>query len=268
MNESTLKEGRHLIARSVAGPLNREDYSRLDALIKEYPELAEELRQQEEMDAALEAMALYDKLAARQDEAERSRKVIEFPASVQKRNSLWKWAAAAAVLVLLGVGLRQFRPGGAGREMVLVSAPDGSSTVPVLVWENAPDPARRYDVWILPEGADQKTTAPLLKGEGLRSPVSLASLSPAPGRSGRLERGRNYELLVCQAGHGRLAGTMVPFTVAADAKEPPATPAAAFLELQRLVQAGDKSAVDAFLQSLPPGWRDLPEMKALSGSLR
>lgn len=252
-----ITEGRELILRAMAGAVSPMEFARLEELVAAHPVLQSEWEVQQEMDIVLATAAATLPAV--------SFKTVAFPdGSSTKSNPAWRWlAAAAAIAVCAGVWWQQQTPV-INAPTVVVQRPEADSTAPLLVWENR-DPTQRYDVWILPEGADQATTPALFKKENVRSPIAMADLRPTDRAGGRttLEAGGNYELLVCLASTTRMHGTMVSFRLADDAPPAPLTPAAAFVEMQRLLMENQPAAAQRMLERLPSEWRNLPEIKNL-----
>jgi hypothetical protein len=153
-------------------------------------------------------------------------------------------------------------------------APRGETgmTQPTLVWENAPD--QDYDVWILPEGANQQTTPALFVANKVRSPVTFATLKSGPAnadRSPALKPATGYLALVCLAGQGRLAGVTVPFkTAPAAIGSPPAPsdPSTALTLARQLRDTGRPSDALMVLANLPDAVRHSPDAQALESELR
>lgn len=162
---------------------------------------------------------------------------------VRRPRGMTQMLAWAAALVLLaapaGWWLSQ------SRRTVTASpalAPRGETgmTRPTLVWENAPQ--QDYDVWILPEGADQKTAPALFVAQKVRSPLPFASLKPGPANvpdASELKPGTPYLALVCLAGQGRLAGVTVAFQTAPAALGAPPTPSDPAVVLALIEQMED-----------------------------
>ena len=153
-------------------------------------------------------------------------------------------------------------------------APRGETgmTQPTLVWENAPQ--QDYDVWILPEGADQKTAPALFVASKVRSPLPFASLQPGPANEQRttaLNPGTPYLALVCLSGRGRLAGVTVAFKTSPAALGAPPVPsdaATALALIQHLETSGRTSDALMVVASLPPAVASHPEIVAMAGRLR
>lgn len=247
-----ITEGRELIARAMAGALSPAEFVRMEDLMAAHPVLQAEWKVQQEMDIVL-ATATTTMPAV-------SNKTIAFPDSSNPKPTLaWRWLAAAAAIALLAGVWWQNQHSAA---TVVVQRPEADSTAPLLVWENRDD-TQKYDVWILPDGADQATTPALFKKENVRSPLPMADLKPTDpaGRKSSLQAGGKYALLVCLASTNRMAGTMVPFSVAPDARPLPATPADAFVQLQELLNNKDPGGAKRFLERLPSEWRGLPEIR-------
>jgi len=153
-------------------------------------------------------------------------------------------------------------------------APRGETgmTQPTLVWENAPQ--QDYDVWILPEGSDQKTAPALFAARRVRSPLPFASLRPGPANvlgARELQPGTPYLALVCLTGHGRLAGVTVAFKTAPaalGAPPVPSDPAVALALIRQLEAAGRASDALMVIASLPYDIRVSGGVVAVEARLR
>lgn len=184
------------------------------------------------------------------------------------------WAAA---LVLLSAPVGWWVSQQRGSDIATASpalAPRGETgmTQPTLVWENAT--GQDYDVWILPEGADQKTTPALFVANKVRSPLPFALLQPGPANAEKataLKPGTPYLALVCLAGHGRLAGVTVAFQTAPAALGAPPAPsdvATALSLIRQLEMAGRPGDALMVIMSLPDGIRTRVEITAEETRLR
>jgi hypothetical protein len=129
-------------------------------------------------------------------------------------------------------------------------------------------------VWILPEGADQKTAPSLFVAENVRSPLDFASLKPGPANPEKepaLKPGTRYLALVCLAGGGRMAGITVPFQTTAAALGSPPSPSDAGTALAiagQMRDAGRYADALMVLVQLPKALRDGEAVMALEKELR
>jgi hypothetical protein len=200
------------------------------------------------------------------------------PIVQRRRGGPLAWVAA--VLILGTLGAIYFRPHPlappvAGRSPRLL-APTGetSRTEPLIVWENAPDPSQLYDVWVLPPDGPFEKVPAIYEAKGVRSPVAFDRLAPPASASGvahDLQPGKDYRLLVCIAGAGRIAGTAVPFSTSPAAASKPLTAADTTDSIQqarRLLQSGHPGDAMMLLTALPETERALPEVRALMDEIK
>jgi hypothetical protein len=154
-------------------------------------------------------------------------------------------------------------------------APRGETgmTEPTLVWENAP--GQNYNVWILPEGANQETTPALFVANDVRSPVPFSALKPGPGHEDKnaraLRPGTPYLALVCLSGGGRLAGVTVPFhtaPAAIGAPPEPSNPETVLVVVRQLIDAGRASDALMVLAGLPENVRTRPDLMRTEAEVR
>lgn len=185
--------------------------------------------------------------------------------------------AWAAVITLLAAPVGWWLSRGPVTTLATASpalAPRGETgmTQPTLVWENAKD--QDYDVWILPEGADQKDAPALFVASKVRSPLPFDALQPGPAnpeKTAALKPATRYLALVCLAGGGRLAGVTVPFQTAPAAIGAPPAPSDSTTALalaRQLMDAGRSSDALMVLAGLPESVRALPEVTALETQVR
>ena len=150
----------------------------------------------------------------RQVLAAREKKIARPPFSV------WLLRIAAAFLLLAALGWfffpRNTKTPRVARVVITSPGDTIASTRPTIAWTSKDAPGQRYDVWILPANGDHLKVPALYKAENVISPVQFANF-----RSGKenpepeLQPGGSYQVLVCLAGSGRMAGVPVPFKITA-----------------------------------------------------
>lgn len=187
-----------------------------------------------------------------------------------RKSWLWPLLATAACLALLvaGIGYWVRRPSLATPAGLY---PQGltATTQPFLNWDVKPGTA--VNLWILPaEGSID--AEPLFKAENVTvtPPVRFAQLKAVTGSSLELEPGKSYRFLACTVGGGRLAGTPVLFTVAADATPqlPLAhSPADAVAHARKLEADGRLGDALMFLDQLSADWKSQREIAGLRSVL-
>ncbi len=204
---------------------------------------------------------------------------IPRPADRHRQTSVVRFVAMAATIVFVAGLLAWWlsHPPDSIPALATASpalAPRGVTgmTQPTIVWDNAEE--QEYDVWILPEGADQMTAAALFTANKVRSPLAFSTLNPGPanvGKAASLTPGTPYLALVCLAGKGRHAGVTVAFETAPAAVGAPPTLSdvqrAAALARQ-LLDAGRGSDALMVLAGLPENLRKLPEIISLEDRIR
>ncbi|MFM7607212.1 MAG: SUMF1/EgtB/PvdO family nonheme iron enzyme, partial [Prosthecobacter sp.] len=85
-----------------------------------------------------------------------------------------------------------------------------------VAWNSKDKPGQKYDVWILPGGADHLSAPALFVAKSVTSPLRFEDMQPGTGAGlASLETGAEYQVLVCLADAGRMAGVPVPFRVKA-----------------------------------------------------
>ena len=191
--------------------------------------------------------------------------------------SFTRLVARAAIIALLAAPIGWWLSQRVGQVIATASpalAPTGetSLTEPTLVWENATD--QDYNIWILPEGADQLSTDPLFVARNVRSPLPFSEFAPGKGnpeKSATLKPATRYLALVCLAGGGRHAGVLVPFQTTTMASGAPMTPADAPTALKvarEALAAGRPGDGLMILAPLTGSGRSLPEVTALEAELK
>jgi hypothetical protein len=122
----------------------------------------------------------------------------------------------AAVLALLGAVTWLFLPTSTPTARVVVTSPGDEimDTRPTIAWNSKDKPGQKYDVWILPAEGDHLSAPALFVAKSVTSPISFSQLQPGAEAAGTsLQPGTNYQVLVCLADAGRMAGVPVPFKV-------------------------------------------------------
>lgn len=192
----------------------------------------------------------------------------------RSRLQLLAWAAVIGVLATPAMLWLTRGPENVIATASPALAPRGETgmTQPTLVWENAA--GQDYDVWILPEGADQQSAAALFVANEVRSPVTFSTLKPGPAnpeKAPALKPGTRYLALVCLAGKGRMAGVTVAFETSPAAIGAPPSPtdaATALTLIRQLLDTGRSSDALMVLSGLPEPVRALPEVTALETRIR
>jgi hypothetical protein len=134
--------------------------------------------------------------------------------------------------------------------------------------------AQLYDVWVLPSDGPFEKVAAIFETKGVRSPVSfdrLVTAKPSPSGPRGLEPGKDYRLLVCIAGAGRIAGTAVPFSTSPAATSAPLTAFDTTDSIQharQLLESGNPGDAMMLLAALPDRERTLPEVRALMEEIK
>jgi hypothetical protein len=124
----------------------------------------------------------------------------------------------AAVLALLAAFTWLVLPHAPATARVVITSPGDeiTETTPHIAWNSKDKPGQKYDVWILPGGADHLTAPALFVAKSVTSPLRFEDMQHVPGvGSVALQPGTDYQVLVCLADAGRMAGVPVPFRVKA-----------------------------------------------------
>ena len=102
------------------------------------------------------------------------------------------------------------------RVVITSPADEITDTRPRIAWNSKDKPGQKYDVWILPGGADHLSAPALFVAKSVTSPLRFEDMQPGTGAGlASLETGAEYQVLVCLADAGRMAGVPVPFRVKA-----------------------------------------------------
>lgn len=122
----------------------------------------------------------------------------------------------AAVLVLAATVTWLVMPHASATARVVITSPadEITETAPRIAWNSKDKPGQKYDVWILPGGADHLSAPALFVAKSVTSPLRFEDMQPGPGAGPVvLQPGTEYQVLVCLADAGRMAGVPVPFRV-------------------------------------------------------
>lgn len=208
--------------------------------------------------------------------AHRTSREMESRSSKRVLLPLLVWAAVL-VLLALPVGWwlmdqNKSEPALATAGPALAPRGETGMTEPMLVWENAP--GQDYNVWILPDGANQETAPALFVANDVRSPVPFSALKPGPGHEDKnaksLKPGTQYLALVCLSGGGRLAGVTVPFhtaPAAIGAPPSPTSPETTLALTRQLLNAGRASDALMVLVKLPENVRTSPDIARMEAEV-
>lgn len=131
-----------------------------------------------------------------------------------RRNSAW--LRVAAVLVLAAAVTWMVLPHSPAMARVVITSPGDEieDAKPRITWNSKDKLGQKYDVWILPGGADPLTAPALFVAKSVTSPLRFEDMQPGAGQAS-LQAGGTYQVLVCLADSGRMAGVPVPFRVKA-----------------------------------------------------
>lgn len=122
----------------------------------------------------------------------------------------------AAILVLAATVTWLVMPHAPATARVVITSPadEITDTSPRIAWNSKDKPGQKYDVWILPGAADHLTAPALFVAKSVTSPLRFEDMQPGTGAGpASLENGAEYQVLVCLADTGRMAGVPVPFRV-------------------------------------------------------
>lgn len=122
----------------------------------------------------------------------------------------------AAILVLAATVTWLVMPHAPATARVVITSPadEITDTSPRIVWNSKDKPGQKYDVWILPGGADHLIVPALFVAKSVTSPLRFEDMQPGTGAGPVvLQPGTDYQVLVCLADAGRMAGVPVPFRV-------------------------------------------------------
>jgi hypothetical protein len=124
----------------------------------------------------------------------------------------------AAMLVLAATVTWLVLPHAPATARVVITSPGDEITDsrPTIAWNSKDKPGQKYDVWILPGGADHLTAPALFVAKSVTSPLPFEQMQHGPGAGPAvLQPGADYQVLVCLADAGRMAGVPVAFRVKA-----------------------------------------------------
>lgn len=124
----------------------------------------------------------------------------------------------AAVLILAATVTWLMMPHAPATARVVITSPadEITDTAPRIAWNSKDKPGQKYDVWILPGGADHLSAPALFVAKSVTSPLRFEDMQHGPGAGAGqvvLQPGTDYQVLVCLADAGRMAGVPVPFRV-------------------------------------------------------
>jgi hypothetical protein len=155
---------------------------------------------------------IFDLEAIRQKAVQARRK----QAQVSFVSRHWGLLRLAAVLVLAAIVTWWVMPDATSTARVVITSPadEIADTTPRIAWNSKDKPGQKYDVWILPGGADPRTAPALFVAKRVTSPLRFEDMQPGAGQAS-LQAGVTYQVLVCLADSGRMAGVPVSFRVKA-----------------------------------------------------